>query len=117
MLLRYSLYEPCQGHNDIKEFMRGFRGPFPNLVYAGAPDLFAEGDFVIGRWTDDGAQIGSAFDDKVAGSRPETIGRTMRFTGTTVFRIENGKIAEEMDLDDGVTARTYLGFGFMDNGP
>ena len=28
----------------------------------------------------------------------------MRFTGTTVLRIENGKIAEEIGLDDGVTA-------------
>jgi hypothetical protein len=33
----------------------------------------------------------------------------MRFTGTTVLRIENGKIAEEIGLDDGVTALRQLG--------
>jgi hypothetical protein len=32
----------------------------------------------------------------------------MRFTGTTVLRIENGKIVEELGLDDGVTALQRL---------
>ena len=33
----------------------------------------------------------------------------MRFTGTTVIRVEDGRIAEEVGLDDGVTALTQLG--------
>jgi hypothetical protein len=33
----------------------------------------------------------------------------MRFTGTTVLCVENGKIAEEIGLDDGVTALQQLG--------
>jgi SnoaL-like polyketide cyclase len=33
----------------------------------------------------------------------------MRFTGTTVLRIEGGKIVEEIGLDDGVTALQQLG--------
>jgi hypothetical protein len=33
----------------------------------------------------------------------------MRFTGMTVLRIENGTIAEEIGLDDGVTALQQLG--------
>jgi hypothetical protein len=33
----------------------------------------------------------------------------MHFTGTTVLRVESGKIAEEVGLDDGVTALTQLG--------
>ena len=33
----------------------------------------------------------------------------MQFTGTTVLRVENGKIKEEIGLDDGVTALTQLG--------
>jgi hypothetical protein len=32
----------------------------------------------------------------------------MHFTGTTVLRVENGKIAEEIGLDDGVTALQQL---------
>ena len=33
----------------------------------------------------------------------------MRFTGTTVLRLQNGKIVEEIGLDDGVTALRQLG--------
>jgi hypothetical protein len=33
----------------------------------------------------------------------------MRFTGTTVLRIENGRITEEVGLFDGVTALQQLG--------
>jgi hypothetical protein len=33
----------------------------------------------------------------------------MRFTGTTVLRVENGKNTEEIGLDDGVTALQQLG--------
>jgi hypothetical protein len=33
----------------------------------------------------------------------------MRFTKTTVLRLENGKITEEIGLDDAVTALQQLG--------
>jgi hypothetical protein len=33
----------------------------------------------------------------------------MRFTGITVLKLKDGKIVEEMGLDDGVTALTQLG--------
>ena len=33
----------------------------------------------------------------------------MRFTGTTVLKLRDGKIVEEIGLDDGVTALTQLG--------
>jgi hypothetical protein len=33
----------------------------------------------------------------------------LHFTGTTVLRVENGKITEEIGLDDGVTALQQLG--------
>jgi hypothetical protein len=33
----------------------------------------------------------------------------MRFTGTTVLKVENGLITEEIGLDDGVTALRKLG--------
>jgi len=49
------------------------------------------------------------FNDFLAGSLPASSGRKMHFTGTTVLRVENGKIAEEVGLDDGVAALTQLG--------
>ena len=109
MLLQYSLHAPRRGREDIKAFMSGFRKAFPNLKFWGAADLIAEGDYVVGRWEGGGTHTGPAFDDFLAGSLPAATGRKMRFTGTTVLRIENGKIAEEIGLDDGVTALQQLG--------
>lgn len=70
--------------------MMAFRDGLPDLGFSGTADLIAEGDFVVGRWE--------------GGS-----GRRMRFSGVTVLRLENGKIAEEIGLDDGVTALQQLG--------
>ena len=109
MLLQYSLHEPRRGRADVKNFMTGFRAAFPDLAFGGAADLIAEGDYVVGRWIGGGTHTGPAFDDFLAGALPAATGRKMRFTGTTVLRVANGKVAEEIGLDDGVTALTQLG--------
>jgi predicted ester cyclase len=109
MLLQYSLHAPRRGHADIKQFMSDFRKAFPDLNFWGAADLIAEGDLVVGRWEGGGTHTGPAFSDFLTGSLPAATGRKMHFTGTTVLRINNGKIIEEIGLDDGVTALTQLG--------
>jgi predicted ester cyclase len=93
----------------VKAFMTAFREAFPNLSFAGAADLIAEGDYVVGRWVGGGTHTGPAFSDFLLGALPAASGRTMRFTGTTVLRVVDGKITEEIGLDDGVTALTQLG--------
>ena len=55
------------------------------------------------------ARTGPAFGDFLAGSLPANTGREMKFTGTTVLKLKDGKIVEEIGLDDGVTALTQLG--------
>ena len=109
MLLQYSLHEPRRGHADIKAFMTGFREAFPNLAFTGAADLIAEGDYVVGRWIGGGTHTGPAFSDFLMGSLSASTGKKMQFTGTTVLRIVDGKITEEIGLDDGVTALQQLG--------
>ncbi len=109
MLLRYSLHEPRNGREDIKAFMTDFRAAFPDLNFWGTADLIAEGDYVVGQWEGGGTHTGAAFGDFLAGSLPEATGRKMRFTGTTVLKVMDGKIVEEIGLDDGVTALTQLG--------
>ena len=109
MLLQYSLHEPRRGHADIKAFMTDFRAAFPDLSFGGAADLIAEGDYVVGRWVGGGTHRGPAFSDFLAGALQAATGRKMHFTGTTVLRLEDGKIVEEIGLDDGVTALTQLG--------
>jgi len=109
MLLQYSLHEPRRGRKDIKAFMTDFRAAFPDLNFWGAADLIAEGDYVVGRWEGGGTHTGPAFSDFLMGSLPAATGRKMRFTGTTVLKLEDGKIVSEVGLDDGVTALTQLG--------
>jgi predicted ester cyclase len=109
MLLKYSLHAPRRGRNDIKAFMTDFRSAFPDLNFWGTADLIAEGDYVVGRWEGGGTHSGPAFKDFLVGGLPAATGRKMRFTGTTVLKVIDGKITEEVGLDDGVTALTQLG--------
>ena len=109
MLLQYSLHAPRRGRADIMDFMVNFRKAFPDLNFWGTADLIAEGDYVVGRWEGGGTHTGPAFADFLVGSLPAATGRKMKFTGTTVLKVENGKIAEEVGLDDGVTALQQLG--------
>jgi len=109
MLLKYSLHEPRKGHDDIKAFMTDFRASFPDLKFWGTADLIAEGDYIVGQWEGGGTHTRSAFSDFLMGSLPAVTGRKMHFTGTTVLRLQNGRIAEEIGLDVGVTALTQLG--------
>jgi predicted ester cyclase len=109
MLLQYSLHEPRRGRDDIKEFMTDFRAAFPDLNFWGTADLIAEGDYVVGQWEGGGTHTGPAFNDFLIGGLPAATGRKMHFTGTTVLKVVNGKIVEEIGLDDGVTALTQLG--------
>ena len=109
MLLKYSLHEPRRGRADIKAFMTDFRAAFPDLDFWGTADLIAEGDYVVGQWEGGGTHMGPAFNDFLIGGLPAATGRKMHFTGTTVLMVINGKIVEEIGLDDGVTALTQLG--------
>jgi predicted ester cyclase len=109
MLLQYSLHEPRRGHAEIKAFITDFRAAFPDLNFWGTADLIAEGDYVVAQWDGGGTHTGPAFSDFLAGGLPPATGRRMRFTGMTVLKVVDGKITQEIGLDDGVTALTQLG--------
>ncbi len=109
MLLKYSLHAPRRGREDIRAFMTGFRKSFPNLHFWGTADLIAEGDYVVGRWAGGGTHSGPASNDFLLGSLPAATGRFMHFSGTTVLKLKDGKIIEEVGLDDGVAALEQLG--------
>jgi predicted ester cyclase len=105
----YSLHAPVRGRDEVREFATKFRTAFPDLNFWGTADLIAEGDYVVGQWEGGGTQTGAAFDDMPVGSLPAGTGKTMRFTGITVLKVENGLITEEIGLDDGLTALQQLG--------
>jgi len=105
----YSLHAPCRGRDQVREFATRFRAAFPDLNFWGTADLIAEGEYVVGQWEGGGTHTGDAFDDMPVGALPASTGKTMRFTGITVLRVENGLITEELGLDDGVTVLRQLG--------
>jgi predicted ester cyclase len=109
MLLKYSLHDPRHGRKDIKAFMHDFRTAFPDLDFSATAPLLSDGDYVIGQWEGGGTHTGPAFSDFRVGSLSAATGKKMHFTGVTILKLTDGKIAQEIGLDDGVTALTQLG--------
>lgn len=105
----YSMHAPRRGRDEVREFATGFREAFPDLNFWGTAELIAEGDYVVGQWEGGGTHSGPKFDDLPVGSLRAGSGKTMHFTGTTVLKVENGLITEEVGLDDGVTVLKQLG--------
>ena len=105
----YSMHAPLRGRDEVRSFAAKFRAAFPDLAFGATADLIAEDDYVVGQWKGGGTHTGEAFDDLPVGALPAATRKTMEFTGTTVIRVENGLIAEEIGLDDGVTALKQLG--------
>jgi predicted ester cyclase len=109
ILLQYLLQAPLRGRADVKMFMTKFREAFPDVRVWPATELVADGDYVVGRWVGSGTHTGPAYCDFLVGVLPAASGQRMRFSGTTVLRVQNDKIAEQIGLDDGVTASLQLG--------
>ncbi len=100
------LHAPRRGRDDIKRFMTDFRGlPRPRLA-APCFDLIAEGDHVVGRWKAVVMHTGPAFKrlpDRFAScqvQQPQDGLHGHDCAGVS----RNGKVKEEIGLDDGVTA-------------
>lgn len=109
ILLQYLLQAPVRGRADVKAFMTRFRAAFRDVRVEPATELMADGDYVVGRWVGSGTHSGPAYCDFLVGDLPAASGQRMRFSGTTVLRLRNDKIAEQIGLDDGVTASLQLG--------
>jgi hypothetical protein len=63
----------------------------------------------VGGWR---PHTGPAFSGFLAGSLPAASWKKIHFTGITILRLNNGRIVEEVRLDDGVTALRQLGLPF-----
>jgi predicted ester cyclase len=105
----YSLHKPLRGRDEVREFALRFREAFPDLGFGAAADLIAEGEYVVGQWKGGGTHTGPAFNDLPVGSLAAGSGKKMQFTGTTVIKVVDGMIAEELGLDDGVAVLQQLG--------
>ncbi|MBS0450026.1 MAG: ester cyclase [Proteobacteria bacterium] len=107
-LVHYPMHGPIRGHAAVRKMMTEFREAFPDLNFWGTSPLIAEGDYVVGRWDGGGTHTGPAFSDLPVGKLPAASGKKIRFTGTSVFRIENGKIVEEIGEEGALVALQQL---------
>ncbi|PNP38832.1 hypothetical protein TGAMA5MH_09055 [Trichoderma gamsii] len=79
--------------------------------------LIAESDYVVARWFGGGKHTGPAFYELPVGSLPTpNTGKEMRFSGTTIYRLQNGKIIEETGEESGLVALQQLGLIKMNDG-
>lgn len=113
ILFRYPMHGEQHGKEAVKkilvDFTEDFTEAFPDVSFSVVGDLVAEGDYVVGRWEGGGTHTGPAFSDLPVGSLPANTGKKIHFTGTTVYRIVDGKVAEEIGEEGALTALQQLG--------
>jgi steroid delta-isomerase-like uncharacterized protein len=88
-------------HEDGMKEAKGWRRAFPDLK-VDVDLVIAEGDYVSVRWTARGTNTAAAM------GIPAT-GKAVKTSGTTVFRFENGAIAEEWTAGDTMGLMRQLG--------
>lgn len=93
--------EPVHGTEGFKQLILMYRTGYPD-VHVSVDDLIAEGDRVVARWTSRGINTGDLM------GMPAT-GREVTVAGISIFRIENGKVAEEWEGFDTLGMMRQLG--------
>jgi steroid delta-isomerase-like uncharacterized protein len=89
------------GIDSIKAYYGNFLTGFSNIQFT-VKDIFGEGDKMVKYWNFKGTHTGLFF------GIPAT-GKTVSIDGTTLIRMDNGKIAEERDFFDNLDFMTQLG--------
>jgi len=84
-----------------KQFVQMFRGAFPDIVGT-VEDEIAAGDKVVIRWSVEGTHRGEFFGIPATGKR-------IAISGTSVYRIAGGQVAEEWTQADMLGLMTQLG--------
>jgi hypothetical protein len=88
MLLQYSLHEPPWAEKTSRPLCP-ISARHSRISTSGAlPISSQKATTSFGRWEGGGTHTGPAFSDFLVGSLPAATGRKMRFTGTTVLRIQ-----------------------------
>jgi predicted ester cyclase len=98
-------HEPDQeirGLEQAKQFVTTYKTAFPDMTVT-VEDLIAEGDKVVSRVTLRGTHQGETEE-----FGPPT-GRQVELKGITISRIEGGKIVEDWDSYDNLSAMLQLG--------
>jgi steroid delta-isomerase-like uncharacterized protein len=90
-----------QGPDGARREVAAWRSAFPDLHFT-LEDLLVEGDRVVARWTCSGTHRGMFRELAPTGKR-------VTFTGMTLYRLAEGKIAEQWTVEDGIGLYQQLG--------
>ena len=93
--------EEVHGADGLKAMVEGYTSALGGLRVR-IDQQFSEGDYVATRYTITGTHEGNL------NGIPAT-GRSVEFTGITISRCENGRIAEEWEITDAVTLLGQVG--------
>ena len=108
LVVSYPLHGELHGREPVKRMLVELREAFPDLSFNVVGDLIAEGDYVVGRWEGGGTHMGPAFSALPVGSLPAASGKKIHFAGTSVYRVVNGKVKEEIGQEQALTALQQL---------
>ena len=93
---------PEKGAESFKSIIGMFRAAIPD-IHLTIDDEFGEGDKVVHRWTLKGTHTGTP----LFGVPPS--GKVLQFSGTTIVRLANGKVAERWSNVDEMALARQLG--------
>ena len=89
------------GPEQFKQLVGAYRNAYPD-VHLSVEDLFIVGDRAAMRWTSRGTHLG-----EMMGVPPS--GNSIEIMGISLFRIENGKVAEEWEGFDTLKMMQQIG--------
>jgi len=93
LVVRYPIIpQVIQGSREFRHVIAGFRSAFPDSVLRVEEEI-AEGEKVVVRWTFSGTHKGSFLGIPATGER-------VTWTGITIYRIVDGRVAEEWGEED-----------------
>ena len=113
IVVHHPMHGLKRGREAVDRFMVDLREAFPDWRLRLVGDLIAEGDRVVSRWEGGGTHTGGAYSGFPMGSVAAGSGFKVHVTGTTVFRLESWRIAEELGQEDAATAMRQLGLLHM----
>jgi steroid delta-isomerase-like uncharacterized protein len=94
--------QDIQGYEEARQFVTTYKAALPDLNVT-VEDVVAEGDKAVTRWTMRGTHQGET---EELGPPTE---KQMELKGITIHRFEEGKIVEEWEAYDNLSAMQQLG--------
>ena len=110
----YPLAGDVHGREEVKRRLIGYKERFPEGGFELTDELIAEGDRVVALWEGGGTHIGRAWELPV-GTLPAASGEAVEYTGTSVFTVRDGEIAEEHGQADYLGVVQQLGLSGLQN--